>query len=217
MTNKGLFITLEGCEGTGKTSALACIERVLQGNGIEVVMTREPGGTPFAEEIRHILLSPREEAVNPVTELLLIFAARAQHLQNTILPALNAGKWVVSSRWTDSTWVYQSLGRGLPANTITELERMTGCIHPDLTILLDIEAQIGLSRTQANGELDRIELEPIKFFKNVRRAFLDRAKAEPNRFSVIDATPPVVEVQAAISERIDAFVKDYVVSQSLAG
>lgn len=197
------LISLEGGEGAGKTSALIAIRELLQSRGHEVVLTREPGGTPLAERIRELLLSPQEEALAPETELLLMFAARAQHVREVIRPALQRGAFVVSDRFTDSSYAYQADGRGLDRTLVEELERKMVGLKPGLTLLLDLDVREG--RARANGRdlwPDRIESEQDDFFERVREGFRKRASAEPERFRVIDASRSPVEVGAAVSAAV---------------
>jgi dTMP kinase len=194
-----LFITLEGPEGAGKSTNRDYLAERLRGGGIEVVLTREPGGTPLAERIREVLLAPGEEQMNPDTELLLVFAARAQHLAEVIRPALARGAVVICDRFTDSTYAYQGGGRGLSLERIAALETFVqGDLRPDLTLLFDLPVEVGMSRASARGRLDRFELEGQTFFDAVRTAFLKRAAAEPARYSVLDAAQPLTQVQRAI-------------------
>lgn len=195
------FVTLEGGEGAGKSTVLAALRDTLDANGREVVCTREPGGTPLAEQIRLLLLrtpghAGAHEPPAAETELLLMFAARAQHVRETILPALQRGAWVISDRFTDASYAYQGGGRGLDAGLIAELERRVVGIVPALTLLLDVPVTIGLQRVRGRGAADRIEAERDEFFERVRGAYLARAAAEPGRFRVIDATPPAEQVAA---------------------
>ena len=191
------FVSLEGGEGAGKTTVLGALRAALQAEGCEVVSTREPGGTPLAERIRGLLLGSCEadaphEAVWPETELLLMFAARAQHVRETVLPALERGAWVICDRFTDSSYAYQGGGRGLDADFIRELEQRIVAVRPALTLLLDVGVDVGRERVRgrdlAFGGPDRIERERDEFFERVRGAFLARAAAEPGRIRVIDAT-----------------------------
>lgn len=197
------LISLEGGEGAGKTSALMAIRDLLQSNGQEVVLTREPGGTPLAERIRELLLSPHEEVLAPETELLLMFAARAQHVREVIRPALQRGAFVVSDRFTDSSYAYQADGRGLDRTLVEELERKVVGLKPGLTLLLDLDVREG--RARATGRdlwPDRIESEQDDFFERVREGFRKRAAAEPERFRVIDASRSPAEVGAAVSAAV---------------
>lgn len=197
MTNKrGLFLTLEGTEGVGKSTNIEFITQYLSQRGIAYVLTREPGGTPLAENIRELLLSVHEEPMSELTELLLVFAARAQHLKQVIEPALAEGKWVVCDRFTDATFAYQGAGRGLSAALIEQLQSLVqGSLRPDLTIVLDLDPEIGMERAGNRGELDRFELEQQSFFQKVRQCYLDIAKAEPGRCTVIDASKPLDDVK----------------------
>lgn len=194
------FITLEGGEGAGKSTCLAFIRDFLAQRGLPLVVTREPGGTPLAEEIRQLLLARREEQVAPNAELLLMFAARAQHLQQVVLPALSRGDWVLCDRFTDATYAYQGYGRHQPMQTIRDLERLVqGDLQPGLTLLLDLPVQEGLARAAARAEKDRFESEQDAFFERVRQGYRDRAAAEPARFRVIDASRPLGAVQNQIA------------------
>lgn len=199
------LISLEGGEGAGKTSALIAIRELLQSRGHEVVLTREPGGTPLAERIRELLLSPQaqEETLAPETELLLMFAARAQHVREVIRPALQRGAFVVSDRFTDSSYAYQADGRGLDRALVEELERKVVGLKPGLTLLLDLDVREG--RARANGRdlwPDRIESEQDDFFERVREGFRKRAAAEPGRFRVIDASRSPAEVAEAVATAV---------------
>tara|TARA_B110000858_G_scaffold198527_1_gene266262 strand:+ start:12380 stop:13027 length:648 start_codon:yes stop_codon:yes gene_type:complete len=197
MTNKrGLFLTLEGAEGVGKSTNIEFITQHLEQRGIEYVLTREPGGTQLAEKIREVLLAVHEESMSELTELLLVFAARAQHLDKIIEPALASGKWVVCDRFTDATFAYQGAGRGLSMETIGQLQSLVqGELRPDLTLILDLDPEIGMERAINRGELDRFELEQQSFFRSVRQGYLDIAEAEPERCMVIDASKPLEDVK----------------------
>jgi len=189
-------LTLEGAEGVGKSTNIEFITEHLEQRGIEYVLTREPGGTPLAERIRDLLLMVHEEPMSELSELLLVFAARAQHLDKVIEPALAAGKWVVCDRFTDATFAYQGAGRGLSIETIGQLQSMVqGELRPDLTIILDLDPEIGMQRASNRGELDRFEREQQSFFRSVRQGYLDIAAAEPERCLVIDASKPLVDVK----------------------
>ncbi len=195
----GLFITLEGPEGAGKSTNCEYLAERLREQGIEVVLSREPGGTPLAERIRELLLAPRDEAMNSDTELLLVFAARAQHLAEVIRPALNRGAVVLCDRFTDATYAYQGGGRGLSEARIAELERLVqGELRPNLTLVFDLPVQIGLARATARGRLDRFEQEDQAFFEAVRQAYLRRAVQAPERYRVMDAAQPLGQVQREI-------------------
>jgi len=193
------FVSLEGGEGAGKTTVMEALRVALQRDGFEVVCTREPGGTPLAEQIRGLLLATRHEPLAAETELLLMFAARAQHVRETIQPALERGAWVISDRFTDSSYAYQGGGRGLDMAFIAELERRVVGLQPGLTLLLDLGVGAGRERTRgrdhaAGNGPDRIEREHDDFFERVRAAFLARAAADPQRIRVIDAARPAAVV-----------------------
>ena len=195
----GKFITLEGTEGVGKSTNLAFVKGLLLAAGKEVVETREPGGTPLAEELRELLLANREESFDSSAELLVVFAARAQHLNQVILPALEQGKWVLCDRFTDATYAYQGFGRGLSIDKIEQLENLVqGDVRPDQTILLDIDVKVGLARAAARAALDRFENEKVEFFERVRRGYLKRVEQQPQRYSVIDASQNLEKVQEDI-------------------
>jgi len=201
------FITVEGGEGVGKTTNIAFIRKWLEQQGLDYVATREPGGTPLAEEIRGLLVNPREEVVDENTELLLMFAARAQHLSQVIRPAMNAGKWVLCDRFTDATYAYQGGGRGVAVEKIAQLETLVqGTLRPDLTLLLDIGVEQGMARASERGAPDRFEQEKLAFFHAVRDCYLARAAAEPGRYRIIDASQPLPQVQSSIGEALEAFV-----------
>lgn len=205
---KGKFITIEGIEGVGKSSAIQCLQQYLQAHHRSSTFTREPGGTEIAEEIRQVLLHSHQEIMSADTELLLMFASRAQHLERVILPALNQGHIVVSDRFTDATYAYQGGGRGLLFERIAILEQFVqGDLQPDLTLLLDAPIEVGLERIAKRGVKDRIEQEQIAFFHRVRDAYLTRAKECPDRFRIIDATAPIEQVQELICQYIDQLLK----------
>jgi len=207
----GRFITVEGIEGVGKTTNLEFIHQYLLSLGLEVVRTREPGGTPLAESIRELLLAPRVEPVAELAELLLMFAARAQHIDQCIRPALERGAWVLCDRFTDATYAYQGGGRGLDQSRIAQLETLVqGELRPDLTILLDLPARQGMARARARSAPDRFEAEAEAFFERVRECYLQRAAAEPQRFAVIDAAPPLEQVQQAVSQTLAGLESDNV-------
>lgn len=195
----GLFITLEGPEGAGKSTNREYLAERLREQGIEVVLSREPGGTPLAECIRELLLAPSDEIMDSDTELLLVFAARAQHLAQVIRPALARGAVVLCDRFTDATYAYQGGGRGLSEARIAELERFVqGELRPHLTLVFDLPVEIGLSRAAARGRLDRFEQEGRAFFDAVRHTYLQRAQAAPARYRVLDAAQSLEAVQRAI-------------------
>lgn len=194
------FITVEGIEGVGKSTQMRFIAQWLARYDVAPEVTREPGGTPLAEQIRGLVLSPRDEPMPEMAELLLIFAARAVHLENRIRPALAAGRWVLCDRFTDATFAYQGAGRGLSVERIAELERVVQRgLRPDLTLLLDTEPETGLGRARQRGEADRFEQEELGFFHRVRQGYLERARAEPQRVRVVDAGGSVEQVQQSIA------------------
>lgn len=199
----GIFVTLEGIEGTGKTTNLRFLAEYLHQHDIPLLITREPGGTPLADDIRHFLLSEHKEQIDPEAELLLIFAARAQHINKVIRPALAAGKLVLCDRFTDTSYAYQGAGRDIPREKIETLEKIVQeGLKPDLTILLDAPAEIGRERIQERKKGDRFEMESNKFFNKARRAYLKMAQDEPNRFRVVDASQPIADVQRQMLEAL---------------
>ena len=208
--NKGFFITLEGGDGCGKTTQRQMLVDFLQKQGIDFICTREPGGSPAAEEIRQIILSGGKEKWDSISETLLFFAARRSHLVETIWPALNAGKWVISDRFADSTMAYQGYGRADGLLKKSDIENLyslvAGDFKPDLTIILDMEPETALTRVSQRGEKDRMEGMDLSFHHNLRNAFLDIAKNEPTRCVVINANQTAEQVHAdivkAISERL---------------
>lgn len=203
----GRLVTLEGGEGAGKSSALAACQAHLEARGLRVLRTREPGGPPLAERIRELVLAANGGAMAAETELLLVFAARAEHVRQVIAPALAAGTWVLSDRFTDSSYAYQGGGRGLPGEAIAWLERFAcGDLRPDLTVLLDLPVAQGLARMAGRGDRDRIEGEAEPFFQRVRAVFRQRAEAEPGRFAVVDAGQPIAVVAERIRQALDAFL-----------
>ena len=208
MSTAGRFVTFEGIEGVGKTTQVARVSRALASRGVAHVVTREPGGTPLAENIRHVVLTARDETLPPTAELLLMFAARAVHLANHIEPNLRAGRWVICDRFTDATYAYQGGGRQMSAEPIRELESMVqGVRRPDLTVLLDAPVEAALARAaarNAGAAADRFERERGEFFERVRNVYLTRAAAEPNRIALIDATQSVDEVSACILAELKA-------------
>lgn len=208
---RGRFITLEGSEGSGKSTNLAYIHQQLQQSGIDVVLTREPGGTPLGEQIRELLLDHKQSAMSSDTELLLMFAARSQHLHELILPALEAGKWVLCDRFTDATYAYQGAGRGISPQRIGVLEEwVQGALRPDLTFFLDLPVAQGLARAGERSTPDRFEREQIDFFERVRQGYLEQAEREPQRYRVIDASVSLDQVQA----QLDRVIVDYLREQT---
>lgn len=195
----GLFITLEGPEGAGKSTNREYLAAHLRAQGLDVVLSREPGGTPLAERIRELLLTPSDEAMASDTELLLVFAARAQHLAQVIRPALARGAVVLCDRFTDATYAYQGGGRGLSQERIAALETFVqGDLRPDLTLIFDLPVEVGLARASARGRLDRFEQEGRAFFDAVRNAYLQRAAADASRYRVVDAAQSLSEVQLSL-------------------
>jgi dTMP kinase len=200
------FITLEGIEGAGKSTLMRFMEAWLAQRGIAVRLTREPGGTPLAEQIRRIVLERGTETVSPLTETLLMFGARALHLENVIRPALARGEWVVCDRFTDATRAYQGGGRGVDARLIETLAAAVhGDLEPDRTLLIDVPVRVGLARARARaaGAGDRFESETLEFFERVRAGYLELAQREARRFVVIDGSAPLEEVQARVGRLLE--------------
>lgn len=196
---RGMFVTIEGVEGVGKSSNMAFAVNALADRGVDVIQTREPGGTPLAERIRELLLDADDISMAPTTELLLMFAARAQHVEELIKPGLARGAWVICDRFTDSTYAYQGGGRGIDVAEIGKLETLAlGDFRPDLTIVLDLPVEVGLERARQRGEQDRFEREDISFFEKVRQTFLDRATTH-SRYRVIDAAGRLEDVQEKVA------------------
>jgi dTMP kinase len=210
MTDRGRFITVEGGEGAGKSSNLNFIREFLEAKAIDVVFTREPGGTTLGEEIRDLLLGHRHTGMADDTELLLIFAARAEHLARTIRPALESGKWVLCDRFTDASYAYQGGGRGIDAKHIQVLEKWVQVdLRPDLTLLLDLPVETGLERAGRRSAPDRFELEARSFFQRVRLAYLEIAEREPQRVKVIDASVPLPQVQKQIAQALRTMLGEH--------
>lgn len=206
MMSKALFITLEGGEGAGKSTCLPVVKELLARTGRDIVLTREPGGTEVGEKIRHLLLQADGIPIAIDTELLLMFAARAQHLESVVRPALAAGKTVLCDRFTDATYAYQGGGRGVPFDRIAVLESwVQGSLRPDLTLLFDIPVAQGLARAGQRSEPDRFEREGAGFMGRVRSAYLELAKMSPARIRVVDASQPLETVTA----QLRAILKDY--------
>ncbi len=202
----GKFITFEGGEGAGKSTNILAAQEYLESQGVKTQLTREPGGTPLAEEIRSLLISKREESVNELTELLLVFSARAQHLNNLIKPALAQGIWVLCDRFTDATYAYQGAGRGLSLEAIRTLEVLVqDNIRPDLTLLLDLDIEVGATRARNRGALDRFESLDAEFFSRVRDMYLQRAKSE-SYYKVVDANQSLENVQLAVKNTLAEFI-----------
>jgi dTMP kinase len=207
----GIFLTVEGIEGVGKSTAVKFIQAYLIKAKQNLVLTREPGGTPIAEKIRQILLSPdHEEIMMPETELLLMFAARAQHIQKIIKPALQSGSWVISDRFIDASYAYQGGGRKIDFSHIEMLEKwIVNDVKPNITILLDAPPGIGLARAKNRGPHDRIEQEKMDFFDRVREGYLRRATNDSSRFRVIDATQSLTKVQIELTKILDELIIQY--------
>jgi len=205
---RGKFSTLEGGEGVGKTTNLTFIRDYLQQHNIPVVVTREPGGTMLAEKIRQLLLDKDSEIISEQAELLLIFAARAQHIKHVIEPALAQGEWVLCDRFTDATYAYQGGGRNMRISTIEWLENLVqGNLRPDLTVLLDAPVEIGIERARERGAFDRFESEKTSFFEHVRRAYLLQVELHPERIKLIKANQPLVDVQRALIDVIRTLLR----------
>ena len=203
---RGKFITIEGTEGVGKTTNIQFIQNWLESKQLAYLCTREPGGTPLAEQIRELLLAPREELVCDTAELLLMFAGRAQHLNQVIEPALTEGAWVLCDRFTDATYAYQGAGRGMGTSLIAELELIVqGSLRPDLTLILDIPVELGLKRASERSDPDRFEQEKTEFFDLVRNGYLDIARKHPDRCVVIDASQPLELVQRELTIALEVF------------
>lgn len=204
----GKFITLEGSEGVGKTTNIDVVCRSLEANGVPFIKTREPGGTPLAEALREAMLAVREEEVNAMTELLIVFAARSQHLDRVIRPALAAGQWVVCDRFTDASYAYQGYGRGLDLERITALEGwVQNGLQPDLTLLLDLAPEVAEQRMQERTK-DRMESEKVEFYQRVRSGYLRRA-AQDARFRVIEAKNTIDAVATEIDAHVSALIRDW--------
>jgi dTMP kinase len=195
-THKGLFITLEGIEGAGKSTQLAYLKELIEGAGVPLTATREPGGTALGEKIRELLLHGADNAMCADTELLLMFAARAEHLDRIVKPALARGRWVLSDRFTDATYAYQGGGRGIGETRIAALEQwVQGDLRPDLTLILDIAPEAGLRRAARRGAADRFERENLEFFERVRAYYRTLAQRAPQRIKLIDASQPIEQTQ----------------------
>ncbi|MEZ5593608.1 MAG: dTMP kinase [Gammaproteobacteria bacterium] len=202
-----MFITLEGPEGAGKSTQMLALAEYLRAAGKPVIETREPGGTPLGEAIRHILLDPAQTTLASDAELLLLFAARAQHLAELIKPALARREWVLCDRFTDASYAYQGGGRGIPWSRIAVLEQWVQAdLQPDLTLVLDLPVALGLQRAGKRGPADRFEREEQAFFERVRAAYLQRAADNPERYRIIDASAPLDEVQSALRHVLDTYL-----------
>ncbi len=207
MTSK--FITVEGIEGAGKTTQLAFIRDYLETAGKRVLLTREPGGAALSEEIRALLLQQRQEGMSVDAELLLLFAARAEHLHQVIRPALESGIWVLCDRFTEASYAYQGGGRGVAGERIAVLENwVQGNLRPDLTLLFDLPAEQGLARAGRRGLLDRFEREELDFFQRVRNAYLEQAARHPNRYRIVDASRSVAAVRTEVEAIVQALLQE---------
>ena len=206
---RGKFITVEGIEGVGKSTNIGFIREAIEARGLRVSTTREPGGTPMAEEIRGLLLDHGDEPVPNIVELLLMFAARGLHVNNVIKPALEEGTWVICDRFTDTSRAYQGAGRGFPLSDINRLaDWVHGDLQPDLTVLLDAPVETGIGRAGQRGEPDRIEKEKADFFARARECYLSLAAAEPERFAVVDANREKAAVRATIDAIINGILDE---------
>ncbi|THB70489.1 MAG: dTMP kinase [Gammaproteobacteria bacterium] len=202
---KGLFVTVEGGEGAGKSTCLDYVKQLLEQKGINAVFTREPGGTEIGEDVRSILLNKKYLGMSADTELLLMFAARAEHIDKKILPNLSDGKWVISDRFTDATYAYQGAGREIGPERVALIEDwVQGELRPDMTLLLDLPVEVGMERATKRGELDRFEVEQMSFFERVAAIYRQRAQAEPQRFRVVDASKVITEVHEQIKSIFEA-------------
>ena len=208
--NRGLFLTFEGIEGAGKSSNLEHAKAIIEASGESVTVSREPGGTEVGEKIREVLLDPNLPAMHSDTELLLMFASRAEHYQNKILPALNAGDWVLCDRFTDASFAYQGGGRNIDINRISTLESWAlGDFRADKTFLFDLPVSVGLSRAKARSAADRIEQEESDFFERIRSSYLMRANEEPNRFSVINASQTMEGVRHQVEQAVKKLIQKH--------
>ena len=215
MMQRGRFITIEGGEGVGKSTQIAAVRDALSRAGLDVVLTREPGGTARAERIRSLLLEPSDEPMPQTCELLLMFAARATHIENVIRPALMRGTWIVCDRFTDATYAYQGGGRNVPHEQIAMLETLVqGALRPDLTVLLDAPIEIAMARarerntSRGNVDGDRFEREQSAFFERVRAAYLRIADTEPGRVKIVDASRPLLQVEASVRACVADFLAE---------
>jgi dTMP kinase len=204
---KGKFITVEGIEGVGKSTNIDFIHALIKASGRNVIITREPGGTPLGEAIRGLLLDPEYTGMNPDCELQLVFAARAEHLAKVVWPAIEAGHWVLCDRFTDATYAYQGGGRGIDTEKIARLEQwVQGDFRPDLTLLLDVPVEVGLERAANRGKPDRFEQEQLTFFERVRQAYLEMVRQHDGRYRVIDASLPLDRVQAQLGRVLELYL-----------
>jgi len=203
----GKFITIEGIEGAGKTTCIQVVTEVTERQGISAIHTREPGGTDLGEDLRNLLLGHKHTGMSDDAELLMMFAARAQHIAQKIQPALDVGKWVLCDRFTDATYAYQGYGRGIPLQKISDLENwVQGALRPDLTLLMDLPVEVGMERAGKRSAPDRFESEAWDFFERIRKGYLSIAAEQPSRVKVIDASQDLANVQAQIRAAMEAFV-----------
>ena len=208
MSKRGRFITIEGQDGAGKTTNIQHVQELLKNNNIEVVLSREPGGTELGEKLRSLLLDQQEYKIADNAELLMIFAARAQHIEQVINPALQAGKWVLCDRFTDATYAYQGGGRGLPVANIQQLEQMIQQdLRSDLTLLLDLPVELGEQRAGERSQPDRFEIEKQQFKQKVREHYLSIAKNQPDRVKLIDASQAIDDVKQQIDIVLNTFIQ----------
>lgn len=209
MAKRGKFITIEGQDGAGKSTNVAVIESFLEQHGISYIKSREPGGTPFSENIREILLNSSDTEIGDTAELLLVFAARAQHIEQVIEPALTRGDWVLCDRFTDATYAYQGSGRGLGNSLIAQLEQsVQGDLRPDLTVLLDLPIEIGESRAGQRSSPDRFEQQQLNFKQKVRDGYLVLAKEQAHRVKIVDASKDIAAVAESINDVLDDFYRN---------
>ena len=203
----GKFITVEGIEGAGKTTCMQVVTEVIEHQGINAIHTREPGGTDLGEDLRSLLLGHKHTGMSDDAELLMMFAARAEHIAQKIQPALDDGKWVLCDRFTDATYAYQGYGRGIPLEKIASLENwVQGALRPDLTLLMDLPVEVGMERAGKRSAPDRFESEAWDFFERIRKGYLSIAAEQPSRVKVIDASQDLANVQAQIRAAMEAFV-----------
>ncbi|MGV6817263.1 MAG: dTMP kinase [Thiotrichales bacterium] len=207
MTARGRFLSFEGGEGVGKSTQIARVAEFLRGRGIDVVLTREPGGTDVGERLRELLLDKTLPSMHHDTELMLMYAARKEHIEQLIEPALAKGRWVISDRFADASVVYQGYGRGIDLDRLAELDRwVLQGFKPDKTFLLDMPVEQGLARARKRAELDRFESETLAFFERVRQGYLDCAAAEPDRFAVIDAAKNIESVTQSLLASLESWL-----------
>ena len=204
---RGKFITIEGIEGAGKTTCIQVVTEVTERQGISAIHTREPGGTDLGEDLRNLLLGHKHTGMSDDAELLMMFAARAQHIAQKIKPALDVGKWVLCDRFTDATYAYQGYGRGIPLQKISDLENwVQGALRPDLTLLMDLPVEVGMERAGKRSAPDRFESEAWDFFERIRKGYLSIAAEQPSRVKVIDASQDLANVQVQVRAAVEAFV-----------